>query len=225
MVIGIVGKKQTGKSTVASMLQYFIQTKRLGYVPSFEVWKGWVGIKEEQYPNLPPPDIRILPFAGRLKEMLVTFLGLKGGVEALDKAKTEPNNLGITNPNTWQPYTNRELMQKVGTECFRNIISSSAWIKTWEQDYNAMGNPEVIVPDVRFPNEAVSLAVKGADFIHIVKNTGDKDLHLSEQTSNILEGINRPIYRLENNGTLEELFDKVPDIINYFGYDLTGESE
>lgn len=127
-------------------------------------------------------------FADPMKAMLGVI-----GVNCSDAAKDLPKNqYGVST---------RHMLQTLGTEWGRDGIGSDFWIDVFEM-YNA--GQCVIVPDVRFENEA-DLVRKNGILIHIKGRGGIKGNHVSEQAVNIKDGD----IVIDNNGSLAELYAKL----------------
>lgn len=102
-------------------------------------------------------------FADPLKEMLRAI-----GVDCSDDAKAVVNeDYGVTP---------RHMMQTLGTEWGRHMIDSDIWVKAFAR-LNA--GKCVIVPDVRFENEAALVREHGV-LIHLVGRGGIEGKHVSE---------------------------------------------
>lgn len=103
----------------------------------------------------------------------------------------------------------REIMQRVGTNFFRNI-QDNFWLK---QADKALGNENsLILTDVRFENEAEWILNKKGLIINIINdNLNNVDPHISES------GIGKKYItlNLENNGTIEELKNGIEFIVEY----------
>jgi len=105
--------------------------------------------------------------------------------------------------------TVREVLQFVGTELFRNQLDPDVWLnsvflKPWAED------DIVIIADARFPNEAV-LGRKNGLLISIERDTGlVSDGHKSE---NALDDYTDYHYTIDNNGSFDELRDKLDVIL------------
>jgi hypothetical protein len=101
----------------------------------------------------------------------------------------------------------RELLQRLGTECGRELISDTVWIDA------ALNNVElddhyksVVVTDVRFPNEAQAIKDRGGYVFRIErKGVGPANDHPSEIALDnwIFDCI------IDNDGTPEELVTRV----------------
>lgn len=104
-----------------------------------------------------------LSFADPLKEMLRAI-----GVDCSDDAKAVvSDDYGVTP---------RHMMQTLGTEWGRNLIDGDIWVKAFAR-LNA--GKCVIVPDVRFENEAELVREHGV-LIHLVGRGGIEGNHVSE---------------------------------------------
>lgn len=127
-------------------------------------------------------------FADPMKAMLGVI-----GVNCSDAAKDLPKNqYGVST---------RHMLQTLGTEWGRDGIGSDFWIDVFEM-YNA--GQSVIVPDVRFENEA-DLIRKHGVLIHVQGRGGISGNHVSEQSLPIKDGD----IVIDNNGSLAELYAKL----------------
>lgn len=107
--------------------------------------------------------------------------------------------------------TPRKMMQTLGTEWGRNIIDEDMWLNAlWSK---CEGN--VIIPDIRFSNEARFVRKRGV-IIHVIRpGTTIDSKHSSEQ------GVERGDrdFTISNNGTLEDLEKKVSRVAGYINND------
>ncbi len=132
-------------------------------------------------------------FADPMKAMLGVI-----GVNCSDAAKDLPKNqYGVST---------RHMLQTLGTEWGRDGIGSDFWIDVFEM-YNA--GQCVIVPDVRFENEAELIREHGV-LIHMQGRGGTCGNHVSEQSLPIKDGD----IVISNNGSLSELYEKL-DLIDF----------
>lgn len=194
--IGFAGHKQVGKDTAAKIVTEFL----------------FIGGKFAGTTS----------FATVLKNMCVDILGLKKeGVFGSDADKNSPSHIKwddlpleirakYSNPKDLFRtgfMTNREVLQIMGTDIFRaiypNVWTDSLFRQDWSQyDY-------VLVPDVRFPNEALAIEQNGGILIRIERETGLQDTHISETALDEYDFKNRIV----NNGSLLELEEKLKVII------------
>lgn len=131
--------------------------------------------------------------------------------------------------------TVREFLQKLGTEAIRDGLHTNAWVNALFADYTlqdyvyhgeANGQPVYpnwIVTDTRFPNEAKAIEERGGIIIRVNRFADDRfqkldlgelgtkyavdksSLHPSETSLDNWEFD----HVIDNNGTIEELIEKV----------------
>ncbi len=127
--------------------------------------------------------------------------------------------------------TPRLLLQLLGTECGREIIHPDIWVNATFADYqpngapyNSLGDvfddlklcpfetkmPNWIISDVRFPNEAKAIKDRNGILIRVNRNIGLEFMHESETA---LDNYNDWDYVIDNNGTIEDLIEKVKQIL------------
>jgi hypothetical protein len=174
MIVGVIGKKQSGKSAIGKHL----------------VSKGY----------------EVLPMAYTLKRMLqemgVPHQHLYGSEE---EKETPLEMLG--------GKTARRAMQTLGTEWGRDIIDFDLWAKMWTKKVKQMmaeGQNNIVCDDVRMYNECDAVENIGGILIYVQRPGVDSgDGHFSE-----IHIENLPYhYIVVNSGTLDDLREKVDDII------------
>lgn len=178
-LIGIAGKKYSGKDTVGKFLGDMYGFKRFAFAdPLKEVCKTIFGFTEEQV-------------NGNLKEVVDEY---------------------------WM-ISPRRGMQYVGTDLFRDRIAgcdglewvgSDLWVNVlkrkileeWKEDENKL----IVITDVRYDNEAAIVKELGGVVVKILRfddvNGYGHDQHQSEI------GVSSVDVEIENNGTLDELYEK-----------------
>jgi len=105
-------------------------------------------------------------------------------IKGWDEAKKEPEI--------------RQLLQKLGTESGRAALGEDIWVKTL---FNGPHGARIVIPDVRFRNEAVEISRRGGKVIRIVRpGVGPVNDHASDQINFEAD------YVLVNDGTLEEAY-------------------
>ena len=135
------------------------------------------------------------------------------------------NKLSIKN------FTPRLALQIVGTELFREHFHPKIWLDSLEHRYIASGQKPTIITDCRFRNELAFVKQMGGFTIRVKR--GD-DPHWTEIAKQAQEGNEFAIQQLsdigihasewdhtgvlvdfiiENNGTLEQLKDKVNGVV------------
>ena len=115
--------------------------------------------------------------------------------------------------------TPRLLLQLLGTKCGRNIIHPNIWVNSLMSEYfcvqsdlapNGIDCPNWIITDMRFLNEMEAVKKRGGITIRINRNLEEsKDQHESETELDNVEFD----YVIDNNGTIEELIEKVREIL------------
>jgi len=185
-IIGISGRKQSGKNTVANIINGCV-LKDLKMIEDYKVDDhgqlnilttnkknvvGWGVLdllrKDEEFMSYADasiwPHIKIYHFADYLKKICVDLFDLTPSqVYGTDSDK---------NTNTPYGMTAREFLQYFGTNVMRKI-KDSIWldrtIKTIQEEQSAIA----IIPDVRFPNE-----------VHAIKDAGGCVIRLTRDVAN-----------------------------------------
>lgn len=198
-IIGISGRKQSGKNTIANYINGDILNQRKmikgfyindhgklivntqnsdgqdGY-GEFDVTRKDIDFVEYAEINL-WPYIKVYHFADPLKEMAINLFGLKAEeVYGSDEEKNKSTNLLWENmPNNQGKFgkiTNREFLEHFGTNIVRKI-RYDAWSE-YTTNIISKQQPEIaIIPDVRFPNEVDSIKKIGGTVIRLTRNIFD----------------------------------------------------
>ena len=180
MIIGISGKAESGKDTAAKMLEVIYGNPGISYED----------FKDKNYKGF--ADIQTVHFADMLKETAMTMCIL-----GEDDVNTQA---GKKQTIDWLGITVRELLQKLGT-CVRQGIDNLFWIKSLFANIDGWKN--VIIADVRFPEEVQSIKERGGLVIRIDRNGAGAGDHISEIA---LDDYTDWDFHIGNNGSLEELF-------------------
>lgn len=146
-------------------------------------------------------------FADPLKQALASMFHLTAA--QLDGAEKEQ-------PLPWLGKSPRELMQLLGTEWGRDLVHPQLWLLLAEQNLQLLAEHDqamkgVVIRDVRFDNEAAWVRSKGGVILHITRpDAAAVASHSSEA------GIARcsSDFALANEGTLDELYDKLDSFIS-----------
>ena len=181
MIIGIAGKAQAGKDTTAGMLQVLLTNPDITWnMYETDICFAW--------------DHPIVHDADLLKEV---------SQEMLDMPFDNFNSQEVKQQHIdWLGMTVREFLQKLGT-AVRKEIDPDFWVKALFNTYHK-GN--VIIADVRFPNEAEAIKERGGILIRIERPGAGAGEHVSETALDDYTGWNIII---DNVGTLEDLFNTV----------------
>ena len=104
--------------------------------------------------------------------------------------------------------TARKMMQTLGTEWGRMQIHPDLWVRAMAQRVERLqadGVYRLVIPDVRFENEAAWVRSVGALWHVNRPDTSPVRAHVSEQGISPLPG--EPLFR--NDGDLDDLFDRL----------------
>lgn len=182
MLVGVLGKKGSGKDTISDYIcnKYNFEKMVLAE-PLKNACKELFNFSDEQ-------------LYGRLKEV-------------------DDEQWGISP---------RKALQWLGTDVFRNKINelnpdigNNFWINLLKIKYlqklKENENIKIIVSDVRFQNEIDMIHQLGGCVIKLNRpSINNNDLHESEKNIDYLSGD----FTIINDGTLEELYKKVDEIIS-----------
>lgn len=184
VIIGLSGKKQSGKNSVCEGL-----LTRLGNSPHS---LGWA---------------RMFSFADMLKEKVcIDVMGLTHEqCYGTDEDKNTPtsyrweqlprevryaNKLGAEYAPNGEVcryiypegfMTARQVMQVVGTDVFRKYFDDSIWVKaTFRSIQKSSGIQVALISDVRFPSEVKGLIENGGYVIRLLRDVCSGDSHSSE---------------------------------------------
>ena len=221
-IIGISGKIGSGKDTVGKIIQYLTSecSDRDGkYYRPFERFVAAGGGSDlRNFDHYYYSEWEIKKFAGKLKEVASLLTGIPvNEFEDQDFKKTNlPEEWSTWYPNSdrAEPMTVRTLLQKVGTDCMRDCLHKNVWVNALFADFYpvkmSQDNPSKwIITDCRFPNEATAIKEKGGILIKVTRPGEEVGTHASEIA---LDNWSFDIV-INNNGTIDDLIEKVRDII------------
>ena len=145
----------------------------------------------------------IIPFAKPLKDMMIEYFGMTH-----DDVYTQK---GKESFNPFWGMTNREALQKVGTECFRNNFHPDTWLKLMELNIRKSNAKVIVVPDVRFEKEFELLRNLGGATIKIIRPDSERTEAYTQHASE--QGCSSDV-DIFNDGTLTELYACVLRALN-----------
>ena len=227
-LIAISGIKGSGKTECSEMFQYCLS------VPKF-LRQYWI---YKRFYKIIPKKWKLLAFADPVKGMLATLLNipvekfndrafkedtcidlqtLEYSLSAFVKDKHLLSDSKFTKLakelNTdilSYDLTIRQLMQFFATNIMRTFFGEKVWINSTLR--NAVD--KTIISDCRFINEADAIKSKGGKIIYINRFGTSFGHHQSEKE--MFKMLQNGIYdyQIENDGTLEDLFNKVKVVCN-----------
>ena len=180
MIIGLVGFIGAGKGTVRDIL-----------------------VREHGYHGF--------AFADALKDAVSTIFtwprGLLEGDSNASRAFRERVDPWWSHKLGYE-VTPRLILQKMGTEACRHGIADNIWIAALEKRIH--GYEDVVISDCRFPNELDFVRSAGGVIVRVKRGEEPSleeqmKMHISETAWNSVV----PDYVIDNDGTLQELKDKI----------------
>ena len=193
MIIGISGKAGSGKDTAAKMLEVLYANPDISYED----------FSNRKYKNF--ADIQIVHFADILKETVQVLFGI---------GEWETNTQeGKKTTIEWIGKTVRELLQGVG-QGLRDAIDPNLWIKVLFANTENWSN--YIIADVRYPNEVYAIKKRNGVLIRIDRKGAGAGNHSSETA---LDDYKEWDVHIENNGSLESLFEAMKVFIKNYPID------
>lgn len=181
MIIGISGKAESGKDTVAKMLEILYANPNISYED----------FANKRYRNF--ADIQVVHFADILKETVqVLFVIGEWETNTQEGKRTTVD---------WIGKTVRELLQEVG-QGLRDAIDPDIWVKALFANTEDWAN--IIIADVRYPNELEAIKERGGILIRIDRKGAGAGNHSSETA---LDNYNDWDFHIGNNGSMEDLFE------------------
>lgn len=139
-IIGISGKMQSGKSTVAKIIQYLISESKVLNKDQFSLsFKDY--LQSEQFNNVSFWEIH--SFADALKDIVCILTGCtREQLEDINfKNSILNSNWQTEHPNVWNHTivsmspTYRQFMQVLGTDLLRNKLHENVWINALFSKY------------------------------------------------------------------------------------------
>lgn len=234
MIIGINGKIGSGKDTVGKIIQWLTKPELDGQYIGFQTYD------DATLERLSP--FKIKKFAGKLKQIasLLTGIDVEKFEDQEFKKTLLGNEWGTVKKNLLNVIPGfedvkfnhlmsvRELLQKLGTEAMRNGLHENVWVNALFADYKRklelvksdkpgydlkveeVGEyPNWIITDMRFPNEMEAIVEKDGITIRVVRPGTVTGTHPSETA---LDG-HTMHYEIINDGTIEDLIEKVREIL------------
>lgn len=200
-VIGLIGKKGSGKDTVAELINEFKPMKRVTYADKLKnVCSSVFSVPLNKFNDRALKESQFnLPVQITLEQMY--DLVSKYNLDVKKNLLRTHVGIILNNP--------REVLQYVGTNVLRSI-DEDIHVK------QVQFTEDSIISDVRFQNEIDHVKNNEEIEYHSVfisRNTERTDLHASEDVVSLQEGT----YILDNNGDLNELKKNVKKMLTDIG--------
>lgn len=179
MIIGLSGYARSGKDEAAKGLEFF--------------------------------GFQRVAFADKMREFLYVLNPLvMGTTEMPVRLKYVVDRYG------WDGYKEtpwgkdmRELMQRLGTDCGREMLYDSVWVDAALDDYRTGKIRSAVISDVRFPNEAEAIKELGGFVVRVVRpGVYPANGHESETALDFWDFDDRVL----NNSTIEVLHERVANL-------------
>lgn len=201
MIIGIVGKKGSGKDEVGAIIQYLTSS----YADELEYWQ----YKAENKSSYTDSRFCIKKFAEPLKQATSILLGCtRKDLEDRDFKYQILYSAHDPQVAKFKNMTTRLFLQLLGTEVGRNIIDENVWVDLLLKDYKHLQD-NFIITDVRYKNELDAINKYGFNIKINRVTIENADTHASETELDTL----KTDYIINNNGYIEELIEKVKTIL------------
>ena len=198
-IIGISGRKQSGKSTTANFINGDILLNR-GMIQSYHMDEdgklviktegegGGFGVldvtrKDRDFVEYAEkelwPYVKIYHFADTLKSLAVQLFDIPPrNVYGEDADKNLPLQYNWENMPTETsktgPMSAREFLQYFGTTIVRQI-NNDAWVQATVSNLRYEGSSVALIPDVRFPNEVEAIKKAGGTVVRMERDPFNDD--------------------------------------------------
>lgn len=107
----------------------------------------------------------------------------------------------------------REMQQKLGTECMREVFGKDFWVKSLERLLESEGEKEYVITDVRFQNEADFVLSQGGSIIKIERSGAGIGAEASSHPSEAGISASCILTTISNDGSLDDLEEAVVETV------------
>lgn len=186
VLLGIMGKKGSGKDTVSNYLVSHYGYKKMAFADPIKQIAQIIF------------DLDISQIDGNKKEIIDERWGITPR-EIFQKLGTEFGQYDLVN---YFPA----LKQK--------NITRNFWVERLKMEYQKYNNQNVIISDVRFKHEIDAIKEMGGKIIKInrIIEKGIGEQHISEMEMNDIDDSIFE-YSIDNNSSLEDLYQKINKLI------------
>lgn len=108
------------------------------------------------------------------------------------------------------------VLQYVGTDLFRDNFHNDFWVLTVLKEISKYPDANWVVPDVRFPNEGEAIKSIGGSVYMVdrrIELRGDIGRPVDHPSETALDGWDGWDGIIDNNGSLEDLFNQVDALV------------
>lgn len=189
MIIGIVGRARVGKDTFASILaEELFDSTRFRFV--------------------------LVAYATELKKRLQYDFDLS--YEQLWGSEKETPDFRYKKRDSDNSFwTAREIMQFIGTECYRSV-DSDFWVKQLFRIIDDNEYSNVIITDIRFPEEAVPVSDRGGYLIKVTSVRELEEINGNSHSSEVsMDNYDKIDYHVKNDGTIDELRGIAKQVVKF----------
>lgn len=136
-------------------------------------------------------------FAHPVKDALSCIFGWS---RKLLEGDTEESRLWRETPDTWwsekfgYEVSPRNIMQLFGTEACRNIIDENIWVYSLER---RIGNRDIVITDVRFPNELNWIEKMGGIIIEIKRGDDPEWYEFAQKYPQLMKKVHPNVHESE----------------------------
>ena len=229
-IIAIAGLKNSGKTTAADMANYILNTPKL-----FNTYFWYKLLKKWRFKK----KWHTVAFADPLKKSLSIILNKplkwfddrdhkENYFVSLNSLQIYPRWLlgedSILPENKFSKIIKsgegipedyclsiRQLMQYYGTNIVRKYLGDKTWINA---TLNSSKDKNIIISDLRFKTEYQEIKKQNGITIYIIRDGAVPGSHTSEREVVELDEQKAFDYTIPNDGTLEDLFYNLKEILN-----------
>lgn len=202
-LIGISGKKRSGKNCTASIINKLLSEEELNFCIDNNLPINAPIYEEKSFAYL------VKKFASEL-----TGIPLSGWETEEDKARLLGHEWDyLDETGNMVGMTRRKMLQKLGSDACNQNLHRDCWINGLFQNYTAAS--QWLITDVRFPQEVSAIKKRDGIVIRVIRKTTEtRDAHISETA---LDDYNEFDFVIMNDGDLRDLEIKVRDILVFMG--------
>jgi hypothetical protein len=205
IVIGLVGAKQSGKTTTSNIICSLTYAKPIAFADKLKnVCSDIFNVPRLSFDD---QNVKEKEFSD------VRILSADKCVEILKRYDINPNNVNYSSVIETTMKTPREIAQTVGTNLLRNLVDPDIHIKSVELAGKGISIPS----DIRFMNEFKAFSGKpDIDYypIYINRKSAEEaitpDMHIAEREFLTFKDL---CYKIDNNGTMEYLAMQIDDFL------------